>query len=232
MMFECERSFSIILQFDCGSKRQIRKRSVKTSPNARLSKPERDQLRREQIAEAARRCMLQQGFHRASMAQVAEAAGMSVGQIYRYFVNKEAVIEFIVEQRVSARLAWIARTVSPDDVVRFLVERLTDEDPRGERALLLEIQAEAARNPAIAAIVRAADQRLHAQAVATVRAQFPGLGTEEAAVRVEVMATLTEGSLFRGGMRPAVDPQRLTMLYGDIVVMLFGAKPARDEPQT
>jgi AcrR family transcriptional regulator len=229
MMFECERSFSFILQFDCGSKRQLRKRSVKTSPNARLSKPERDQLRREQIAEAARRCMLQQGFHRASMAQVAQAAGMSVGQIYRYFVNKEAIIEFIVGQHVSARLAWIASTVGPDDAVRFLVARLTDEDARGERALLLEIQAEAARNPAVAAIVRAADQLLHVQAVATVRAQFPDLDDEEAAARVEVMATLAEGSLFRGGMRPAVDPQRLTMLYGDIVALLFGAGPARSQ---
>jgi AcrR family transcriptional regulator len=198
---------------------------VKTSPTARLSKPERDQLRREQIAEAARRCMLQQGFHRASMAQVAQAAGMSVGQIYRYFVNKEAIIEFIVEQRVSARLAWIAGTVAPDDVVRFLVERLTDEDARGERALLLEIQAEAARNPAVAAIVRVADQRLHVQAVATVREQFPELSAEEAAARVEVMATLTEGSLFRAGMRPAVDPQQLTALYGDIVALLFVAGP-------
>jgi AcrR family transcriptional regulator len=38
------------------------------------------------------------GFHGASMADIAKAAGLSVGQIYRYFENKEAIIAAIVAQ--------------------------------------------------------------------------------------------------------------------------------------
>ncbi len=44
--------------------------------------------RRQQILDAACDQVRQSGFHGASMADIARAAGLSVGQIYRYFENK------------------------------------------------------------------------------------------------------------------------------------------------
>lgn len=148
---------------------------------------------------------------------------MSVGQIYRYFVNKEAIIEFIVGQRLSSSLAWMAGKGGPDDALKSLLAWRSNEVGTDERALLLEIQAEAARNPAVAAIVRAADARLHAQVVNVVLAQHPGMLRDDAAARVEMMATLTEGDIFRGGLRTDIDPQRLIVLYQEVVRQLFGA---------
>src|SRR3954469_2822283 len=54
------------------------------------------EARRQQILDAACDCVRQAGFHGASMAEIAQAAGLSVGQIYRYFENKEAIIAAIV----------------------------------------------------------------------------------------------------------------------------------------
>src|SRR6185312_9438459 len=74
----------------------------------RLPKDQRDQTRRDQIVRAARRCVVRRGFHGASMAEIAAAARMSVGQIYRYFPSKEAIVHAIVERIVSQRLQGVA----------------------------------------------------------------------------------------------------------------------------
>src|SRR5580765_1576697 len=48
--------------------------------------------RRVQILDAALVCFAKRGFHQASMHDISAEAGISVGLIYRYFENKEAVI--------------------------------------------------------------------------------------------------------------------------------------------
>src|SRR5437762_14020379 len=48
--------------------------------------------RRSQILEAALVCFAKHGFHQTSMHDISAEAGISVGLIYRYFENKEAVI--------------------------------------------------------------------------------------------------------------------------------------------
>ena len=58
----------------------------------------RVERRRRQVLDAAQALFKQHGFHSTSMAQIAAEAGMSVGHIYRYFDNKEAVITAIVAQ--------------------------------------------------------------------------------------------------------------------------------------
>ena len=53
------------------------------------------EARREQILDAACDCVRRAGFHGASMAEIAQAAGVSVGQIYRYFENKEENLQLL-----------------------------------------------------------------------------------------------------------------------------------------
>src|SRR2546423_2840553 len=48
--------------------------------------------RRSQILEAGLVCFAKRGFHQTSMHDISAEAGISVGLIYRYFENKEAVI--------------------------------------------------------------------------------------------------------------------------------------------
>ena len=198
---------------------------MKTSADStpRPTKAERDERRRNEIVTAARQCVVRHGFHAASMAQVAQAAGMSVGQIYRYFPSKEAIVHAIVERIVSHRLAWIASTGHKPDLAVLLATRmLVDEvDDRDDRALLLEVTAEATRNPAVADIVRAADRRLHTLAVATVRADYPALSEADAAARVEFIATLAEGTAFRRVTDQMADPEVLTALYREVIERLL-----------
>src|SRR3989440_2369174 len=56
------------------------------------------QDRREQIMQAAMACFAKRGFHQTSMHDISAEAGISVGLIYRYFENKEAVISAIADR--------------------------------------------------------------------------------------------------------------------------------------
>src|ERR1700719_2660272 len=54
--------------------------------------------RRSQILDAAVVCFAKHGFHQASMHDISAEAGISVGLIYRYFQNKEAVISAMADR--------------------------------------------------------------------------------------------------------------------------------------
>src|SRR5215470_16806287 len=62
------------------------------------SQPDSVPDRRCQILDAALVCFAKHGFHQASMHDISAEAGISVGLIYRYFENKEAVISAMADR--------------------------------------------------------------------------------------------------------------------------------------
>src|SRR6188472_4256932 len=66
--------------------------NVHSSSSMPNLQPEATLDRRSQILDAAVVCFAKHGFHQASMHDISAEAGISVGLIYRYFENKEAVI--------------------------------------------------------------------------------------------------------------------------------------------
>lgn len=189
----------------------------------RPDKELRDQVRRDQILSAALACVVRHGFHAASMGQIAAEARMSVGQIYRYFPSKEAIVHAIVERIVARRLEWMMDTHKQVDfAARFAYRNhFASEDERSERVLLLEITAEASRNPAVAEIVRSADRRLRDRAVELVCANHPEMTPDEAAARVEFVTVLSEGSAFRSVTEQIAAPELLVSIYRDVLERLF-----------
>lgn len=178
-------------------------------------KPARDAQRRAQIIEAARACVLAQGFHAAPIAAIARAAGMSVGQLYRYFDGKDAIVRTIVEQIAERRVQHMrlggAVPWAPARLARRspAADALADEDAR----LMVEIAAEASRNPEIAAIVREADRRSQQQLAARLCEARPGLADDDAQALAEAIATLLEGSACRRQLAPPVQAEALQRLY-------------------
>src|SRR5260370_17901854 len=65
-----------------------------------MSQPQIDSTleRQTQILDAALICFGKRGFHQASMHDISAEAGISVGLIYRYFENKEAVISAMADR--------------------------------------------------------------------------------------------------------------------------------------
>jgi len=159
------------------------------------------------------------------MGQIAAEAQMSVGQIYRYFPSKEAIVHAIVERIVAKRLQWMLNREKQVNFAAVFAQRgrmrLGDENEHSDRTLMLEITAEATRNPAVADIVREADRRIRSQAVTLVRADYPELTEPEAAARVEFMSVLSEGTASRYATDPVADPAVMERIYAEVLRKLF-----------
>src|SRR5256714_10657531 len=54
--------------------------------------------RRDEILAAAQTCFARAGFHQTSMQEICTQAGMSPGNLYRYFRSKEEIIAGIAER--------------------------------------------------------------------------------------------------------------------------------------
>jgi AcrR family transcriptional regulator len=115
--------------------------------------------RRQQILDAARRRFARDGFHATSMQQVIAEAELSVGAVYRYFPSKSDLIVAIAQQMadgIGTQLSAIAE--KPDrslidvmDAAVGLIE--TNTGPDGVLPLVVQVWAEAQRDPALRAMV-------------------------------------------------------------------------------
>jgi AcrR family transcriptional regulator len=174
--------------------------------------------RRRQVLEAAARCFRRHGFHASSMAEISAEAGMSVGHIYRYFPGKEAIIAAIVRQDVETILSKFAEFPSEAADLRAALKDRADlgvanaAEPE-KAALLIEIRAEAARNPAIGALVRDADAIITNQ-LRTLIASAVGRPLEKSDLdaRVEMFQLIFQGIGFRTVVNRNIDQTALSQL--------------------
>ena len=97
----------------------------------------RRSAQRRRILDAAMACFERSGLDKASMHDIVDESGMSVGAIYRYFDGKEAIVEAVAAERHEYERALLASALagSPDHLPgaarRFLsdwFDRVTDPD--------------------------------------------------------------------------------------------------------
>ena len=144
-----------------------------------------------------------------------KAAGLSVGQIYRYFENKEAIIAAIVAQDLAEMREKFAELESrPGDLLDSISEHMPEAVDKcydmGRAALVLEVLAEAARNSKVAAIVRAADCQERALSRAMLeRNRKPEWSEAEFEARAEMIAVIFDGLIMRAVNNPGADRQAL-----------------------
>ena len=126
--------------------------------------------RRQRILEAAERAFVRNGFHATTMQHVADEAGMSAGNLYRYFPSKEAIVEGLCELDQAERAQAFAELIADH---RHIMQALRDAlrqhvlaKPPEKARLLVEIWAEAGRNPRVAAMI-ARDRRRSARGPGT-----------------------------------------------------------------
>lgn len=198
-----------------------------------LSDTSRAEARRAQIRAAAADCFRRQGFHGTSIAQISKVAGMSTGHIYHYFENKEAIIADIVAQDLQRLLTLTAELRAASDVKAAMIERAVEGvqgnlDP-GAAGLQLEIVAEAARNPHIAGIVRAADRQCRESLVETIRTQRQAAGHQDSeatlAGMVEAISAMFEGLRVRAIRNPDIDRNMVVYMFRRMVGDLLSQTP-------
>jgi TetR/AcrR family transcriptional repressor of uid operon len=124
--------------------------------------------RRDQIIAAAAECFARSGYHVTTVADIAEAAGVSKGTPYLYFASKEALFIALYEEwdcglaaRVDAAVGGLAEPArrSPRTVLAAVASAIASHVTSNPQAcrVLMEATTLAAYEPAIAATVQAAN---------------------------------------------------------------------------
>src|SRR5213082_801548 len=103
--------------------------------------------RRTQILDAAVVCFAKHGFHQASMHDISTEAGISVGLIYRYFENKEAVISAMADRHKKEISEVLQRAKQASTLLESLEILFTahccEEETRMVSAFVVDLYSEA-----------------------------------------------------------------------------------------
>jgi len=114
--------------------------------------------RRAQILDAALVRFAKRGFHQASMHDISAQAGIIVGLIYRYFENKDAVISAMADRHKQEIHEVLERAQQAPTLLESLEILFTahccENEPRVVSAFVVDLYAEASRNPHVADLVR------------------------------------------------------------------------------
>ena len=140
---------------------------------------------------SVRQAFVEKGFDGASMQDLARAAGMSVGNFYRYFPSKAAIIQALIAldlTEIKREFAAILGSPAPMDTLRQVIRhRITADIRHGNEELWTEIEAAARRSPEIGAAAQQMEAEL-AQALLGVFAAETGLTQKEATDRFSASA--------------------------------------------
>jgi AcrR family transcriptional regulator len=136
-------------------------------------------LRIAEILARARNTFAEKGFDGASMQDLARSAGMSVGNFYRYFPSKAAMVEALITAdmlEMQRDFGQILTAPEPMQRLRDMIRyRLQDDgDCAQDGRVWAEITAAAMRKPEIAAITARMENQITANLCA-VFAQVSGL---------------------------------------------------------
>lgn len=183
--------------------------------------------RRDHIIAAAERAFVRHGFHAATMQQVAEEAGMSAGNLYRYFASKEALVEGLCECGQRDRSAAFAALLGSHNLLAALGVTLREHllnKPRERAMIFLEINSEAAHNPRIAAMSLAIDASVMEGLtclVETAKARGEAAASLDAAFAARVIFTLIGGLFKRRALEPAFDKDVEAAMAVGVLKALF-----------
>jgi len=192
--------------------------------------------RRAEILDAAQRCFSRSGFHQTSMQEICQEAGMSPGNLYRYFRSKEAIIADISERnRAQAAENFATVNQAPDffeglsAVARhYMVERSAEEV-----GLCAEIMAESRRNPDISRLYQDVERDIKASLVAMLQ-RAADRGEIRHDLDFDVVAAalmvLGDGISWRRAVDPGFSPEAVLPLIMRMIHGLLG-KPEMPQGQ-
>lgn len=116
-----------------------------------------------EILASLRQVFVEKGFDGASMQDLARAAGMSVGNFYRYFPSKAAIIQAMCGMDMTEIQKDFTDVQGADDPLSCLRDRImthfSDESLK-DGQLWAEVTAASIRKPEICAVVRGMEEKI------------------------------------------------------------------------
>jgi TetR/AcrR family transcriptional regulator, repressor for uid operon len=179
--------------------------------------------KRQEILEGAVRCFIRDGFRGASISTICAEAQISPGHLYHYFPSKEAIIEAMAAthlESIRARFSQLADKKDAIAVITAELQRSRKGAISGEQALILDLMAEAGRNPAVAKIVHSHTRAIRGLLAETLRngqatgGIDPNLDVELAA---SILINLMDGSKILRIRDPKIDTRKCDEMLATMI---------------
>ncbi|WP_442945561.1 TetR/AcrR family transcriptional regulator [Nocardia sp. SSK8] len=174
------------------------------------------------ILTAAAQVFAEHGYAAGTTNRIAARAGVSIGSLYQYFPNKDAILRALMDEHLDAGTQLLAERLSGglpdhlDDILRLFIRATIDnhhDNPRLHRVLF----EEAPRSPALL-------ERLHdteAFAVTTVThllANHPEVSVPDTHLAARIVVATVESLVHR--LVATADPVRADELENEMVDLL------------
>ena len=204
---------------------------------ARAVNVQRQSDRRDEILDAAQRCFVRTGFHQTSMQEICAEAGMSPGNLYRYFPSKESLIAGIAERdrtEVAQEFANADLSRGLFAVLEGMAHHYFAERSSEQVRLCTEIMSEARRHPEIARISSGFDADVKRWLIDLFKA-----GAERGDIPHDVdfdgaatmLMVIGDGMWWRRALDPQFKPEKTLPIFMDIVRFLLRGKLPGTEKQ-
>jgi AcrR family transcriptional regulator len=175
-----------------------------------------------EILASIRQAFAEKGFDGASMQDLARAAGMSVGNFYRYFPSKAAIVQAMCGYDLAEIQSEFAEIQSSDTPMAALRQRILKhfgEDGMQDGQLWAEITAAAIRKPEIGAASLQMEEGIIARLVA-IFARITRRPEEEARLRYQGQCQLLVMLVKAMAMRTALSGPADATLEAQVVAVI------------
>jgi AcrR family transcriptional regulator len=171
----------------------------------------------ERLLSAAAEAFAQHGFGGATLADIADRAGVTTGAIYNHFAGKEDLLVAAARAALEGISPGVPRDEDPTEQARRAAKAFLAPQSQQMRRLLVELHLAATRSPALAALLA----RWHQERAAEIRARAPsGAGDPAAVVKTFflLLMGLTHLESLSGIPAPQADVESLA---GRLAAALF-----------
>lgn len=188
----------------------------------KLPRQARSERTRQWILEAAAQVVAEHGYAAGTTNRIAERAGVSIGSVYQYYPNKDAILVELMSAHVESGLAALWALVEGglpealDDLIRVFV-RATVDNHRDEPALHRVLFEETPRPPSFVQALHEAEAAVVAVA-AGMLAAHPEVRVADTGTAARIVVATIESLVHRlVAARVPVDPQ---VVEDELVLML------------
>ena len=182
------------------------------------------ELRSHEILASIRQAFAEKGFDGASMQDLARAAGMSVGNFYRYFPSKAAIVQAMCGLDMAGIQQEFADVQTSDAPLQCLRDRIIGhfgDAALKDGQLWAEVTAASIRKPEIGAVARQMEEGI-TTFIATIFARITNRSVEDARSRYEgecqILILLVKGMATRtaqfGPAKPALTAEVMRVVDG------------------
>jgi AcrR family transcriptional regulator len=199
-----------------------------------LTPERRRAMTREHLLRAAAEVFARDGFHGASLDEVAATAGFTKGAVYSNFKSKEDLFLAVLDDRIERQMAAFTGAVGdgsrPPDITQPVIHELIEQTwNESGSALYLEFLVYATRHPDAQRKLAELQRRLHAAITDLIAADYERKGIEPE-YPVDVLTTISH-SLFEGlSLRRLVDPESVDRETVDAVLAFLYDTIGREAP--